>query len=442
MKKKILAVALVLTMLISAFAGCSTKDDPNDQGTDPTGDIGNEDTNIGDNDNDDSDPANTEKSEITLWHYYTTTNGEIFEEMVAEYNALPNGKANVTLELIPRNELLKKYTLGVVSGELPDLAIVDNPDTASFAAMGMYADITEYYNNWEDNQFMEGPLNSGKYQDKQYALPLRSNCLGLYVNNEHFEAAGIEEIPTTWDELLEVSEKLKAANENAYPLAFSAIKSEEGVFQFMPFYQSTGATVNEADSEAGIRAFELLDTLAKNDYVSEEIINWTQGDVQKQFASGNASMMIGGTWQIPNLLADAPDMDYTISYIPKDVEFSSSLGGENIGITKVAEDIDAAWDFITWILDTENNVRFNTLGGAISPKSDITPQEQYPDDVKMQIFIDQIEYAIARGPHAKWSEVSSAFQEGIQQTLTGTKSPADAAAEVAEKVANINETIN
>lgn len=441
MKKKIVAVAIVLSMLMAVLAGCTPKDTAENKDPVPTQGVKEEDKDNEKVDDEKNNDAKAEKAEVTLWHYYTTTNGEIFEQMVAEYNALPDGKANVTLELIPRNELLKKYTLGVVSGELPDLAIVDNPDTASFAAMGMYYDMTDLYNNWEDNQFMSGPLNSGKYQDKQFAVPLRSNCLGLYVNNEHFKAAGIDKIPTTWDELMETSEKLKAVNENVYPLAFSAIKSEEGTFQFMPFYQSTGATVNDANSEAGVRAFDLLDKLAKNDYVSDEIINWTQGDVEKQFASGNASMMIGGTWQIPNLMTDAPDMDYTISYIPKDVEYSSSLGGENIGITKAAEDPEAAWDFVTWILNTENNVRFNTLGGAISPKSDITPEDQYPDNEKMQIFIEQIEYAVARGPHAKWSEVSSAFQEGIQQTLTGAKAPADVAAEIGAKVAKINETI-
>lgn len=361
--------------------------------------------------------------------------------MVEEYNQLPEGKAKVTLELIPRNELLKKYTLGVATGQLPDIAIVDNPDTASFAAMGMFIDITEKFGSWEDNEFLEGPLKSGQYQGIQYALPLRSNCLALWANEDHLKAAGVEKLPETWDELMAACDKLKAANGNAYPLAFSAVKSEEGVFQFMPFYQSTGADINTADSESGIRAFSLLADLSQKQYISSECINWTQGDVEKQFAAGNASMMIGGCWQIPNLAADAPDMKYRIGYIPKDSEFSTSLGGENIGITKSSEDVEASWDFLTWILETDNNVRFNTLGGAISPHSNVTPEAQYPDSEDMQIFIEQFKYAKARGPHPKWSEISGAFQEGIQQTLTGAKTPEEAAKEVAGKVNTVNESV-
>lgn len=381
------------------------------------------------------------KEEIVLWHYYTTQNGENFEKMIEEYNALPDGKATVTLELIPRNELLKKYTLGIATGELPDIAILDNPDTASYSAMGMFQDITDRFNSWDDNEFIEGPLLSGIYNDVQYALPLRSNCLAIWYNAEHMKTAGIEKLPETWDELLAVCNKLKGANGNAYPLSFSAVKSEEGVFQFMPFYQSTGAVTDEADSAASIRAFTLYDELRKNGYISSECINWTQGDVEKQFASGNASMMIGGCWQIPNLLNDAPNMEYKIGYIPKDIEFATSLGGENIGITKSAENVDACWDFMTWILATDNNVRFNTMGGAISPHSNVTPQEQYPDSDEMQVFIEQFKYAKARGPHPKWSEVSGAFQEGIQKVLTGSSTPDDAAKEVAEKVRAINASI-
>lgn len=385
--------------------------------------------------------ASEEKSEVTLWHYYTTQNGENFEAMVEEYNALPEGKAKVTLELIPRNELLKKYTLGVASGDLPDMAIVDNPDTASFAAMGMFQDIGGYLEQWEDGEFMQGPLESGQYDGVQYALPLRSNSLGLWVNQEHFENAGIEKIPETWEELFAVCEQLKSANPDAYPLAFSAVKSEEGVFQFLPFYLSTGATIDTAGSEESVRAFQLLSDLSTNGYISQECINWTQGDVEKQFASGNASMMIGGCWQLSNLEVDAPDMNYAVGNIPKDQEFASVLGGENIGITKAAEDADACWDFLSWILSTDNNVHFNTIGAAISPRANVTPQEQYPDNGIMQKFVEQFSYAVARGPHAKWSEVSGAFQEGMQKVLTGVETPENAAAGIAEKIEKVNESL-
>ena len=40
-----------------------------------------------------------------------------------------------------------------------------------------------------------GPLLSGQYDGKQYTLPFRSNCLGMFVNDAHLEAAGVDKDP-------------------------------------------------------------------------------------------------------------------------------------------------------------------------------------------------------------------------------------------------------
>ena len=55
---------------------------------------------------------------------------------------------------------MKQYTIGAVSGELPDIGMVDSPDMASYISLGVFADITEYLEGWSDlDQFYEGPLS-------------------------------------------------------------------------------------------------------------------------------------------------------------------------------------------------------------------------------------------------------------------------------------------
>lgn len=427
-KNRILSILLGLAMIVS-LAGCGNSNAPSEGQTSSAAGQSSAAAN-----SETSAPA--EKEQITLWHYYTTVNGENFEKLVGEYNEVPEGKVQVKLELIPRNELLKKYTLGIASGDLPEIALVDNPDAPSFAAAGMFVDVTDKLAS-SDIPFVDGPLLSGQYDGKQYTVPFRSNCLGMFVNDEHLKAAGVDKIPETWDELLSACEKLKGANGSAYAFGMSAVKSAEGVFHFMPFFGSTGATVETINSEAGVKAFQLYETLSTNGYISAECINWTQNDVEKQFAAGNVSMMINGSWQISNLTADAPDLEYTIAYIPKDAKSVSSLGGENMGITTSAKDVDACWDFVTWMLSKDHNVPFNVAGATFSPRADVTPEEQYPDDEKMQMFVKLFQVAEPRGPHPKWTEISGAFEEGIQSVLTKSQTPAEAAETVAGKVDTI-----
>lgn len=78
--------------------------------------------------------------------------------------------------------------------------MVDNPDHASYASMGVFEDITDLYNSWDEADFMEGSINSCYYDDKLYGLPWGNNCLGLFYNKSMLEEAGVE-VPTTWSEL-------------------------------------------------------------------------------------------------------------------------------------------------------------------------------------------------------------------------------------------------
>jgi multiple sugar transport system substrate-binding protein len=166
----------------------------------------------------------------------------------------------------------------------------------------------------------------------------------------------------------------------------------------------------------------------------------TQTDVEKQFAAGNSAMMINGSWHVATLATDAPNLKYTISNIPRDQNFSTSLGGENFGMTKAAAGKeDQAWDFFKWFFSLEVNVSFNTELGTLSPNLDA--KNQYRNDPIMQAFEEQIKFSVARGPHPKWPELSTAVQEAIQETITGTKTPARAGADAAVKIKAINASI-
>jgi multiple sugar transport system substrate-binding protein len=253
--------------------------------------------------------------------------------------------------------------------------------------------------------------------------------------------AGITKLPETWDELLDACDKLQKANPpNVYPLAFCAAKTEEGTFQFLPFLLSTGVTWDNMDSPEAIKALGFIKILADKKYISPEVINWNQGDVEKQFAAGNVSIMINGSWQVSSMLIDAPNLKYTISNIPRDKHFATSLGGENIGITKAAAGKrEQVWDFVAYIESLEVGIPFNEALGTMSPNLDATAQ--YANDKIMQSFMEQIRYSVARGPHPKWPELSTAVQEAIQETLTNIKSPAKAGADASAKIRQINASI-
>jgi multiple sugar transport system substrate-binding protein len=141
-----------------------------------------------------------EKTKVLLWHYWSNVTKAVFEEQVTQYNARPDAPLSIEFQSLPRNELIKRYTLGVVSNDLPEIGMIDNPDSASFAAMGMWLDITDKMKSLPNPDFLPGPLNSGVYKGRQYTLPIRSNGFGLWSSDEALQQAKVS-IPQTWDEM-------------------------------------------------------------------------------------------------------------------------------------------------------------------------------------------------------------------------------------------------
>jgi multiple sugar transport system substrate-binding protein len=384
-------------------------------------------------------PANTMsdaksgKQKVTVWHYFENNTKQAFEDMIKKYNDSQE-KYEIVPTYVPFANMKKQLSIGVAAGnDLPDIVQLDNPDHASYSAMGTFEDLTDRINQWGQAQnFFQGPINSVMYQGKYYGLPLDSNCLALYYDKDAFAQAGIQNPPQNWDELREDAKKLTKGDR--YGLAISAVKSEEGTFQYLPWLLSTGANYDKLSAPEASKSLEILSNLIKDNSMSKEVINWTQGDVEKQFAAGKAAMMVNGPWNIGPMKTDAPNMKWGIALIPKDKQNASVLGGENIAIVK-GKNVNGAWDFISWLMKPDNMESFITKTGYFPPRKDVAESSTYwKSDEILKVFSDQMSSAMPRGPHPKWPQISAALQEAIQISLTLHDTPEKAMKVAAQQV--------
>lgn len=430
MKRK-LAILLTVAMGIASLAACGGDGDKTSGGD---ADKGQTSTSGGN-----EEATKDGKKEITFWHYMSEDKeGKYVMEAVDEFNNSQD-EIYVNAQYLPREELMKQYSIGVVSGELPDCGMVDNPDHNSYASMGVFEDITDLYDSWDQADFLEGSLNSCKYEDKLYGIPWGNNCLGLFYDKDMLEAAGVE-VPTTWSELEAACEQL--SKNDVKGLAISAIGNEEGTFQFMPWLLSAGGDINNLSSDSSKEAVTYLKNLMDKGYISKECVNWTQADAEKQFASGQAAMMINGPWQFSGLKDDAPDKNYGVAKVPKadDGDYASVLGGENVAICKGA-DVESSWTFLTYMTSKENSPKICKEIGRFSPRADVDVQEMFKDDPLNSVFADLMLQAQSRGPSPKWPEISAAIYTAEQEVFTGQKDVDTAMADAQAKVDGINESL-
>lgn len=376
------------------------------------------------------EPATTsEKVELTLWTHYEA-HQEMLQGLIDDYMA-ENPDVVITNEFVPFADVKKQLSIGVVSEELPDLVVVDNPDMAAFATMGVFADITPYMKDWDGlSQYFKGPISSCMWEGKLHGLPVGSNTLALYYNVDMLNEAGVTP-PQTWDELREAAKIL--TKDGVYGMAISAPGNEEGTFQFLPWLLSTGATVENVGGAEGIKAFQFLTDLVNDGSMSKEVINWTQADVNKQFMAGNVAMMLNGPWQLPAIKSEAPDLNFGITLTPKDKEYSSVLGGENWAVIN-GDHVEATVDFLKYLAEPEILLSYISSLGYIPSRADVASDPMFTDDPYMSEFADQLQYAMPRGPSPVWPEISVALYTTLQESLTGQKTPEQAAVDAQAKI--------
>lgn len=363
--------------------------------------------------------ALADKTEVTIWYYWETIkHQETLSGVIQDFNASQDA-IEVKAEYVPFADFKKQLSIGATADVLPDIVIIDSPDHASYASMGIFADLTDKF---DLSTYYEGPVNSCTLDGKLYGVPFGSNCLALFYNEDMLAAAGCQ-VPATWEELKEVA--LKCTVDNVYGLGFCSLQNEEGTFNFMPWIWSTGATSFELNNENGIRALNLVKDLVEAGSMPKEVINWTQGDVMNQFISGNLAMMVNGPWQVPTMREQAPGLNWNVALIPADAQNASVLGGENFAVIE-GGDVDASLEFLAYATSAEKVASYIDEFGYIAARSDVA-EGQFTDDAIMQKFVEQMAYAQPRGPHARWPEISDAISLAFNQVIIGTETPESAA---------------
>ena len=228
-------------------------------------------------------------------------------------------------ETVPGGDFMAKVLQQSTSRTLPDVLMLDNPELSQIASSGTLTPLREF--GIDATGYQERVVSASTYQGELYGLQPVTNTVALFYNKDILAAAQVRP-PTTWQELKNVAAQL--TNRDHYGLAFSAINTYEGTLQFLPLMWSAGGSESDLASPQVAEALQLWVDLVGQGSASRSVVNWTQADVNDQFAAGNAAMQINGPWQFPILDATA-GLNYGVVPIPAPTTGTaviSPLGGE------------------------------------------------------------------------------------------------------------------
>jgi multiple sugar transport system substrate-binding protein len=371
---------------------------------------------------------------LDLW---TIDEPHEYHYVVAKEYMDQNPHVTINVRTIQFKDMVNDLARAVATNSGPDITYIDNPEVALFASRGLLLDLKPYIEKSEivkTEDIYPGPLSSVTYQDGIYGLPRGANTIALYYNADMFKAAGLDpdNPPKTWDELYEAAKKLTDPSKNVYGIAFSAVASEEGTFQFLPWLQMTGGNYDNVATEGGERALNFWKRLIDEKLASPDTLIRGQYDSTGTFNTQNAAMAISGPWELPRMSTEAK-FDYRAALLPIPEEGApraSALGeGDNV-ILASTDQPDEAWKFVEHLYAQMPRV-WNEFGYL--PASNVEVKDPKNAEI-YAVYEESMKYARNRGPHPEWPRISKAIQQAIQSTLTGQSDAKTALATAQEQI--------
>ena len=395
--KKIIALLLVLAMALS-LAACGNKPVAEDDGTATVTMI-----------------AAQYGNETAAW----------WADFEAKFEAA-NENIDLVVDVVSWNDIYTVVNTRIANGEAPDLLNIDG--FADYQADGLLLPASDWVSEETYAKFFPSFLAESVVDDVVWAVPDLASARALYYNADILAAAGCE-VPTTWDELKTVCEKIKAYDAEIYPWGVD-MTTDEGQACFAYYAWNNAGGFVDADgnwalnSAENVEAVEFIVSMVKEGLTNSDPTTETRYDLQEMFAAGKVAMMIG-----PNQISKYCEANGGINYGVASLPTNGGAAGASVGVmdrimcfaeekrsdaekAAITAVVDAFYDdepYAEWVL-MEDFLPATSTGNELCAAA----------NPGMTAWIDVIGSAkFYPAAKAEWMDVKLGVIDVLQQTLMG-----------------------
>jgi len=324
-------------------------------------------------------------------------------------------------------DLTNKALLAAQQGNSADVLIVDNPVVSTLAEAGVLTSTDD--NKLDVAKVDHNLLAAGQSGGKTYGTPIGANTLALYYNKAVLKAAGVDVSSVKdWKSLTAALAKVKGAGKKG--ITFSAIGTEEGSFQFLPWFWGSGAQLTALDSDQAVSALSLWKNWLDKGYAPNSVINNTQTTSWQEFATGDYAFAENGTWQLAN--AAKAGFDYGVIPVPAATggDAAAPTGGEFVTVP-VQDDTGryaTTQKLVSCLSSSQNLLATDTTLSYVAPTAEVQGR-QVAATPGLKPWVDAVRAAKGRTSDdlgTKYPKISEQLWKAVQSSLSGSASPKDA----------------
>jgi len=308
-----------------------------------------------------------------------------FSQLAADYTASQS-------EYRILHDISTNLSASFVRSNPPDLGLLNyNLEMARFMERGALSDLSDLPEaDTIREDIVELTASYPQYPDRTSVLPYSAMAASVIYNQRIFEDHGVE-VPTTWDEMIDVCDRLQGAGvAPIYATFLDPWTIMQGWFDYpaggmvdiAEFYRAMneiGADVGP-DSEVSFQR-TMLEPVQKmvqlTQYINDDAASRGYGDGNTAFANGEAAMIFQGPWAFGEFDKVGNDLDVGTFPLPATDNPDDLKVRVNIDLSlwvpEVANGRDGARAFLQYLMRPEVQHPYNEAFLGFNTTTDAPP---------------------------------------------------------------------
>lgn len=416
MMKKLLSVGICLMLLVGTLAGCGDKKTPDNTGSTGSG-------------TPESGTGGSVQSgeEVIFWGYW---DGDVETQINEVVNAF-NESTGANVKYVCQPDMMNAFQAAAIAGDVPDVMLWDATEVRRYARMGQLLAIDSYLETAgiPKEDFNDESIRELTVDGKLYGLPMNIDIWGVYVNMDILRQAGIEEVPTTWDEIKAAA--IAAMNVEGVRVGLN-MKMAPNLFNSFLIANAgqplsdDGLTVNLDDKALQVLEYfkELVDSgVYSTDYAAA---GGADG-----FLTGEEAMVLWPTSMLRSYKTYGEEIDFTFVPIPQGRAEGAQAGGVqtswSLVIPAQAKHAETAQAFLDFALhNEENSLKWCDIVGGFSALKSVQKNEKFANDkYLMNVLADLENHRIRSDVPGFINLEATCYMPEIEKMLEGSQTPED-----------------
>lgn len=330
-----------------------------------------------------------------------------YQPVLDAYHA---AQSNVVVEYEQVPDYLTKIFTEAASDALPDLISCQVGYTQVFADAGIIdvidVEALKADESFNFDDFWDTTLAYASYEGKLYGLPVDGGNYVWVYNKKMLDEANIivPEEGFSWDEFIEVLQKLTVRDENGKVTRYATMLNDLGLKNYLPYIWQNGAQyLNEDGTKcllgeaAAVEAIQWVKDLSMVYDVMPSLEKQHEGTlpIVGMLNSGAIAMGRVGLWESLQL-DDSNVLEWMIMPAPYNKARGEILYVNTLSVASTSEKKDAALDFLKFICSEEGEsiLLKNTSDPQIACRKSLKDLaiSPLPEGKNAIVYMDSLDY--------------------------------------------------